>query len=109
MFAVIYQAYIKTGREDEYQQCWHKVAEYFIKERGALGSCLHRADDGLWLAYSRWPDKATRDASWPGDNAPSEELPEDIRESIKIIQDCLDTTKKFPEICMDVMNDLLIN
>jgi len=108
MFAVIYQAYIKTGREGEYQQCWHKVALYFKEKCGAIGSCLHRTDDGLWISYSRWPNKATRDKAWPGDNAPSDELPEDIRESIKIIQDCLDTTKKFPEICMEIIDDQLL-
>lgn len=63
MFAVIYRAYMKPGLEMEYQQAWRKVATYFVEHRGALGSCLHQAEDGMWLAYSRWPDQATRDAS----------------------------------------------
>lgn len=57
MFAAIYQGYIKPGRENEYQEAWNKVARYFIEQRGAIGSCLHRTSDGLWVAYSRWPDK----------------------------------------------------
>lgn len=109
MFAVIYRGYVKPGREAEYQQCWHKIAQYFIKSRGASGSCLHQAEDGMWLAYSRWPDKATRDASWPGDNAPASELPEDIRDAIIRIKDCLDPARKLPEICLMVMDDLLLN
>lgn len=107
MFAVIYQTYVKPERELDYQQSWHKVACYFVEKRGAIGSCLHRAADDLWVAYSRWPDKATRDASWPGDNAPSEELPEEIRKAILILKDCVDQERKVPEICLEIVNDLL--
>jgi hypothetical protein len=57
MFAVIYSAKVPIEREREYQQAWHRVAQYFIAECGALGSCLHKGEDGLWYAYSRWPDK----------------------------------------------------
>ena len=108
MFAAIYQAYIKPGCEIEYQELWNKIASYFIENRGAIGSCLHRSQDGLWLAYSRWPDQATRDASWPGENACSEELPEDIRNAISGIKDCIDQERKVPEMCLEVVNDLLL-
>ncbi|HAT9060358.1 TPA: DNA adenine methylase [Legionella pneumophila subsp. pneumophila] len=106
-FAVIYRAFIKPGLEMEYQKAWHQVASYFVQYRGALGSCLHKTNDGMWLAYSRWPDKATRDASWPGDNAPSEMLPKEIRKAVVTIQECIDQTQKPPEITMEVVNDLL--
>ena len=105
MFAVIYQGYVKTGRESEYREAWNIVARYFIEQRGSLGSSLHRTSDGLWLAYSRWPDKKTRDASWPGDNDPSTELPLIVRSAIFTVKDCLD--RKLPEICMEVVDDLL--
>jgi len=42
MFAVIYQGYVKAGRESEYQKSWNMVARYFVEQRGAIGSCLHR-------------------------------------------------------------------
>ncbi|HAT1863887.1 TPA: DNA adenine methylase [Legionella pneumophila] len=106
-FAVIYRAFIKPGLEIEYQKAWHQVASYFVTYRGALGSCLHKTNDGMWLAYSRWPDKATRDASWPGDNAPSEMLPNEIRKAVITIQESIDQTQKLPEITMEVVNDLL--
>jgi hypothetical protein len=108
MFAVIYQGYVKIGREAEYQQAWNRVARYFVEQRGALGSCLHRTPEGLWIAYSRWPDKKTRDASWPGEDAPSTELPPDIRKAVLTIQDCLDQDRKLPDICMEVVDDLLL-
>ena len=107
MFAVIYQSYLKPGREEAFQQAWHQIANYFVTKRGALGSCLHKAEDGKWIAYSRWPDKATRDASWPLDGDPSNELPEEIRQAILMVKDCIDQDQKLPDICMDVVRDLL--
>ncbi|QLH43628.1 MAG: hypothetical protein HWD59_13595 [Coxiellaceae bacterium] len=107
MFAVIYRGYVKAGQEAEYKKLWNKIANYFVAHRGALGSCLHQTEEGMWLAYSRWPDKATRDASWPGENAPNSVLPEDIRQAINAIRDCLDQDRKLPEICMQVVDDLL--
>lgn len=106
LFAVIYQGYIKEGRETEYNQAWHVVATYFIEHRGSLGSSLHRAESGLWLAYSRWPDKATRDASWPGEGAPSSDLPERVRQAVLTIKECLES--QLPELTMEVVDDLLI-
>ena len=108
MFAVIYRAFIKPGFELEYQEAWRRVASYFMKNRGAIGSCLHKTNEGMWVAYSRWPDKATRDASWPGENAPSDVLPDEIKKVIITIQNCMDQTQKLPEICMEVVDDLLI-
>lgn len=109
MFAVIYRAHLKPDREAEYIRMWHKIALYFKEHRGALGSSLHKTDDGLWIAYSRWPTKEVRDASWPSDKkAISAELPAEIQEAIKIVKDCLDDERKFPEISMDVIDDLLV-
>ena len=108
MFAVIYQGYVKAGKESMYQETWNTVARYFVEKRGAIGSCLHRTPDGMWLAYSRWPDKKTRDASWPGKNDPSEELPDGIRKAIQIIKDCIDEERIMPDICMEVVDDLLL-
>jgi hypothetical protein len=108
MFAVIYRGFVKPEHEEEYQQHWHNIATYFVKSRGALGSCLHKASDGMWLAYSRWPDKATRDASWPGEEAPSSELPDSIRQAIFGLKNCRDEERELPEITMEVVDDLLM-
>jgi len=108
MFAGIYRAYLKPGRAAEYREAWHAVARYFVKERGAVGSCLHKTTEGLWIAYSRWPDKETRDASWPGEDLPSTELLPEIRKAILTLKDCLDPERKFPEICMEVVDDMLL-
>lgn len=102
MFAVIYRFYIKPGREEEYQTYWNQVANYFIQHRGSIGSSLHKTEEGMWLAYSRWPDKATRDASWSSDNE-IDDLPVMIKDAIVKMKDCGDQERKFPEICMEVV------
>lgn len=112
MFSVIYQGYIKAGKEEEYKKAWHEVANYFIERRGSLGSRLHQTPEGLWVAYSCWPDKATRDNSWPGDNASSSELPDSILKAIVTIKKCIDQERNEKnqirfETCMDVVDDLL--
>lgn len=108
-FAVIYRTYIQSGRENEYQYAWEIVAKYFVEQRGAIGSCLHQAADGMWVAYSRWPDEKTRNASWPGSNAPSDELPLEVQQAILTLKDCSDKEKTLPDICMNVVNDLLLD
>lgn len=102
LFAVLYQGYVKQGHESEYQNAWHTVAAYFVEKRGALGSSLHRTEEGLWVAYSRWPNRATRDASWPKESAPSPELPQDIRQAIMTLKACIE--RPLPEICMEVVD-----
>lgn len=70
--------------------------------------CLHRHSEGLWVAYSRWPDKATRDASWPGENAPSNELPDEVRQAIVGIKECIDPSRKIPDLALEVVHDFLL-
>ncbi len=104
MFAVIYRATIKTGSEENYKKAWQVVAEYFIKCQGAFGSCLHKSENGVWVAYSRWPDRQTRDASW-GDHVDQSAFPPEIIHAVQVIKDCIE--EHYPDICMDVECDLL--
>ena len=107
MFAVIYRSWVFPDKEDEYKNLWQQIATYFVSERGAIGACLHKTNEGYYLAYSRWPDRATRDASWPGDKDPFDLLPTNIAQIIIDIRSHIDTSKPFPEITMDVACDLL--
>ena len=108
MFAVIYRGFVKPHQEDEYQRFWKIIATYFVNERGALGSTLHRAEDGMWVAYSLWPEKAKRDASWPSENEkPNSEIPENIRLAIKGLKECL--KEQLPEICMEVKDQFFFS
>jgi len=107
MFAVIYRGYVKDECETKYQGLWNIVATYFVKECGALDSTLHKTEEGMWLAYSKWPNKATRDAAWP---APGKDLnaalPLHILEAINGLKQCLETEKQLPELCMEVIEEI---
>ena len=106
MFAVIYKIHISPDKELVYQQLWHQVAQYFIKYRGAISSSLHKTNDGYYLAYSRWPDKQTRDASWSLDDQVSVGLPQEILQCITQMKACADLDKYQPEIIMEVIDEL---
>ncbi len=105
-FAVIYRFYLKETKEKEYVTNWKKVAEYFMQERGAIGSNLHKTNEGYWLAYSLWPDQNTRDASWSKDEIKND-LPEKIQTAIANMKKCADLDKEpFPEINMNLVDSV---
>jgi heme-degrading monooxygenase HmoA len=110
MFVVIYRFTLQAHQEKIYQQCWDKLTNYFIKQRGAIGSCLHKGDNGLWIAYSRWPDKATRDASWNDAETTRQQFPEAVQNAIETMQkikmENVDL-EQYEEICCEVINDKL--
>lgn len=104
IFAVIYRFALLPGKEKRYQQLWHKVSNYFVNSKGAIGSTLHKTHEGYWLAYSRWPNRATRDAAWPtGDTSPDLSLPDPIRSAIIEMKACASTEKTWPPIEMDLI------
>ncbi|MCH9634133.1 MAG: hypothetical protein S4CHLAM7_08760 [Chlamydiae bacterium] len=110
MFAVIYRFKLKKEQEKAYLKSWKLIVDYFKKECGAIGSILHKAKDGLWLAYSCWPDKKTRDAAWPGKKSPNKQLPQEIQTAIKEIQLISEKNKpleQYEEICMEMVENAL--
>jgi quinol monooxygenase YgiN len=58
-FVVIYRWKLKTGKEGAFLEAWRTVTEHLRRKHGGLGSRLHRADDGSWVAYAQWPDQKT--------------------------------------------------
>ena len=59
MLIVIYRWRLKEGYEDVFRQGWCEMSESIYRTRGSLGSRLHRAEDGTWVAYAQWPDEKT--------------------------------------------------
>lgn len=59
MFVVIYRWRLQEGQEPAFEQAWAELTALFKQLRGALGSRLHRAEDGMYVAYAQWPDRAT--------------------------------------------------
>ncbi len=87
-FAVIYRWRLRKGLEEQFQQSWATITELFLAERGALGSRLHHADDGTWVAYAQWPSREAWEASrklGPADPSSSGLMAEAIAESFEPI------------------------
>ncbi|WP_166349767.1 hypothetical protein [Phytoactinopolyspora limicola] len=59
-YAVIYRWRVHPGRENQLVEGWTRVTRAMHVSCGSYGSRLHRAADGTYLAYARWPDAATR-------------------------------------------------
>ena len=60
MFAVIYPWRLKSGMEGQFADGWDRVTRAIHQTCGSYGSRLHRCDDGMWLAYARWPDETAQ-------------------------------------------------
>ena len=68
-FAVVYRWRVIPGREAEFVAAWRTLTAA-LRESGSLGSRLHRAADGTWLAYAQWPSRhAWETARTPTDEA----------------------------------------
>lgn len=59
-YAVIYRWRAHPGRESQLVEGWTGVTRAMHDSCGSYGSRLHRAADGTYLAYARWPDAETR-------------------------------------------------
>ena len=97
MFIALYRWKVKEGQEKKFLEGWHRRTGEIYQNCGSLGSRLHRAEDGVWVAYAQWPDRRTYDAA---QNIPviDAEARTMFRESIK---------ESYPDIYMDVIDDLL--
>lgn len=56
-FAVLYRWRLRPGMEEDFKHAWGLQTDAIRRERGGLGSRLHRAPDGWWAAYALWPDR----------------------------------------------------
>ena len=97
-FCVIYRARVHPDKEAIYVAAWSRLTTLLRTERGALGSRLHRGNDGLWYAYAQWPSAEVRAAAFalPSMDPAAEQ---DIRDSI---------VEYFPEIVLDPVEDQLV-
>lgn len=105
MFAVIYRGFIHPQSDAVYRTAWKTIADHFVQHCGAIGSTLHLSTEGEYIAYSRWPDRETRDACW-GDSA-GNPLSTEVQQAIETLKSCLDRSKPYDEIPMQVIEDLL--
>lgn len=58
MFCIIYKFTVKPGYEERFRQHWSAVTQWFYQHAGSLGSRLHRASTGEFIAYAQWQTRA---------------------------------------------------
>lgn len=58
-FAVLYRWKPKAGMEAQFIESWSQVTA-LLRERGSLGSRLHRGPVGFLYGYAQWPSVAAR-------------------------------------------------
>ena len=97
MFAVIYRWEVDPAREKEFREGWHRCSSQIRRQFGSYGSRLHRSDDGLWVAYGRWPDA---DARLPYRDRLDFDPP-----SYALMQGSI--SRELPEIRMQIVEDML--
>ena len=97
-FCVLYRARVHPEKEAKYVTAWSRLTMRLRAERGALGSRLHRGNDGLWYAYAQWPSADARTAAFelPSVDAAAEA---DVIDSI---------VEYFPERLLDPIEDHLV-
>lgn len=97
MFVALYRWKLHEDREDQFIEAWSRISDLLLKERGSLGSRLHRGSDGLWYSYAQWPSAQARKDAFarePVDPEASERMNAAIRE-------------RFPEVVLEACADYL--
>lgn len=56
-FCVVYRFKVRPGSETIFRDGWTRMTMAIREHRAGLGSRLHLADDGWWVAYAQWPDR----------------------------------------------------
>ncbi|KRA16383.1 antibiotic biosynthesis monooxygenase [Lysobacter sp. Root604] len=59
-FCAIYRWRLHPGTEQTFVEAWSRVTDLLLRERGSLGSRLHRGPDELWYSYTQWPSATAR-------------------------------------------------
>jgi quinol monooxygenase YgiN len=58
MFCVLYKFTVKPGCTDQFHHHWTAVTQWYYRNAGSLGSRLHRASTGEFIAYAQWASRA---------------------------------------------------
>ena len=100
MFVALYRWKIIAGKEEIFREGWRRVTAEVYRRGGSLGSRLHRAEDGSFLAYAQWESRADWEKLQMSFILEDAEARKMMRESIE---------SAFPEVYMNVADDLLNN
>ena len=97
-FTIIYRWRLHPDKEQQFQEVWSRNTPLIIEKCGGLGSRLHKAEDGTWLAYAQWPDKETWERSYS--------VPYWDTEGAKIMEEAI--IERLPRILLSPVSDFLV-
>jgi quinol monooxygenase YgiN len=97
MFIALYRWKVKEGHEQNCLEGWHRRTQEIYRQYGSLGSRLHQAEDGTWVAYAQWPDRQTYDAA--------QSIPVIDSEARTMFRESIE--EMYPDLYMNVTDDLL--
>lgn len=97
-FIVIYRWRLHADKEKQFQQVWSRNTPRIIERCGGLGSRLHKAEDGTWLAYAQWPNKETWERSYS--------VPDWDPDGGKLMQEAI--IERLPRILLNPVADFLV-
>jgi len=97
-FAVLYRWRLHDGAEASFIAAWSRISELLLRERGSLGSRLHRGADGLWYSYAQWPSAEAREQAFAAGSV-DPEAGRQMREAI---------AESLPEIVLAPVSDFLV-
>jgi heme-degrading monooxygenase HmoA len=96
MFVALYRWKLREGQEEKFREGWRRRTGEIYQKCGSLGSRLHRAEDGTWMAYAQWPDRHAWEAARQV-AVTDTEAPVLMKESIEV---------SYPEMLLEVAEDL---
>lgn len=99
VFCAIYRWRLHPGTEDGFVRAWSRVTELLVKERGSLGSRLHRGPDNTWYSYTQWPSAAAK-ASGLAQPSVDPEAWQQMRSAI---------AESLPELVLEPVADFLVS
>jgi heme-degrading monooxygenase HmoA len=97
MFVALYRWRLKEGCEGRFREGWRRRTLEIYRRCGSLGSRLHRAEDGTWVAYAQWPSRRAWEEA-RGVAAEDAEASAMMRESVEAA---------YPDTYMEVAEDFL--
>ena len=96
-FVAIYRWRVHPEKREQFQRAWFAVTQSIKADRGGLGSRLHQADDGTFVAYAQWPNREM----WLAMSKLASVNPEASKQMREAIEEIL------PSLYLDPISDLL--
>ena len=96
-FTVLYRWRLHPGTEESFIRAWSRVSE-LLRERGSLGSRLHRGPEEVWYSFAQWPSEAAR--------AQAFSLPSADPGALKAMHAAI--AESLPEIVLESMADFMV-